>query len=176
MAGISTTRLQGILAIIRGEGDFHVALTNGGSAVVDASDRELVEQYSWFNCNGYARTRTKSGKVILLHRLIMGDGKPGLVIDHEDGDGLNNRRYNLRWASHRENMRNRTTTVGKSRFKGVWLDRSAWRAEIQLNGKKIRLGSFTKEADAARAYDRAAKEYHGDFAKTNADLGLYKLR
>jgi hypothetical protein len=172
MAGIDNTLFDRILEIIRGD-DVAEVPVGTRFARVDAADFALVAEYKW-NYNGRYAFAYGADGVVLMHKLILPSHSARLFVDHVDGDGLNNQRHNLRLASHAENMRNRKATGGKSRFKGVWLSKGAWRAEIQLNGKKIRLGTFTKEADAARAYDRAAVEYHGDFARTNADLGLYR--
>lgn len=173
MAGLPSTQFNRLLAMIRGDDVFRVPLTNGGFALVDAADADLVRDHNWWQIRGYARTNV-SGKHILMHRLILGEGRPKHFVDHEDGDGLNNRRYNLRWATSTENMRNRrANTRGTSRFKGVYLDGHSWRAAIVVRRKKLSLGAFTKERDAARAYDRAAREHFGEFAKTNEDLGLY---
>lgn len=113
-----------------------------------------------------------------MHRLLL----PGYVeVDHVDGEGLNNRRFNLRGATRRQNSYNaRLRSGGSSRFKGVSLDAMAsergaapWRAYIRVDGRQIVLGRFQTEAAAARAYDTAALEVFGEFAATNASFGLY---
>lgn len=140
-------------------------------AAVDAADAAQLAQYRWLYNGRYAYAKV-SGGVVLMHRLVLGALNDQLV-DHIDGDGLNNRRSNLRSCTHAENMRNRCKTAGLSRFKGVHRDKRTWRAQINFEGRRIRLGSFHDEADAARAYDSAASLYHGEFAKTNEALGLY---
>src|SRR5690606_29091416 len=96
-------------------------------------------------------------------------------IDHKDGNGLNNVRSNLRKATLAENNRNVRKQYGTtSRFKGVcWhLRMSKWVARIHYNGTAYYLGSFDDEREAARVYDDWARQLHGEFARTNEDLGL----
>lgn len=98
-------------------------------------------------------------------------------VDHIDGDCLNNRLGNLRWVTHEQNLQNRKKTKSKnkygkySKFKGVyWCQNGSagkWKSQIKVNKKRIRLGSFENELDAARAYNEAAKKYHGEFAYLN---------
>jgi hypothetical protein len=109
-------------------------------------------------------------KRMYLHRAIM-HARKGKLIDHRNGDGLDNRRDNLRLATHSQNMCNRRKTKLKttSRFIGVYFNRETnkWRAAIKCKGKKIALGRFVNEVEAAMAYDAAAKKYHGRFASLN---------
>lgn len=155
-----------------------VSLVNGGLALVDDSDADLVLGHRWF---GVRRGRTRyaatkiNGTPIEMHRMLLGK-MPGKVIDHQSGDGLDNRRKNLRFCSHAENMRNRrkSSAATTSKFKGVWIDSryGKWIAEVRQGGGRWRVGPFDNEIDAARAYDRAARVFHGRFAKTNVALGL----
>jgi hypothetical protein len=108
-------------------------------------------------------------KTMYLHREIMQAPK-GLLVDHKNNDGLDNRRANLRLATHSQNGCNRPRKKnGSSRFKGVIFlkDRKRWSARLKKNGKHIFLGNFKNEIDAARVYDEAAKQYHGEFACLN---------
>lgn len=154
-----------------------VPLTQGKIALVDDADLSLIAQYTWcaqqHHGNWYAMTAT-TGVKIKMHRLIMA-APPKLLVDHVDGDGLNNRRSNLRFSTLSQNQWNTRRSSGLSRFKGVTKAKGckSWIAAITVNGKRIHLGSFIDEADAARAYDEAALEYFGEFACTNAMLGLY---
>ena len=95
----------------------------------------------------------------------------GMVIDHINRDGMNNRRANLRAATHSQNMCNRRKYSGTrhSRHKGIyWKEKvRKWQAMITFEKKTKSLGYFKNEIDAARAYDEAAKKYHGEFACLN---------
>lgn len=103
-----------------------------------------------------------------MHAIINRTPK-GFDTDHRDGDGLNNTRANLRTATRAENGRNRSKsrTGGTSRFKGVHWDKqkSRWRSSIRVNGRLFHVGLFFDEAEAAAAYDAAALEHFGEFAK-----------
>ena len=112
--------------------------------------------------------------MVRMHRVIMGLGPDGPKVDHKDGNGLNNQRENLRLASTIQNGQNRRPDKrGSSKYKGVcWKSRrSHWEASIQHNGKRIHLGCFQNELEAARAYDKTALEFFGEFARIN----LFKL-
>lgn len=153
-----------------------IPLGNGGFAQVDLADYGKVRGIRWnrrtSGPRSYAIADTANGKV-LMHHLIrpLVDGKE---VDHADGDGLNNRRGNLRLCTHGQNMRNRAKHVTKSsRLKGVYRDRDRWRARIVRDGIAYNLGNFESEEAAGRAYDAAAPKIHRSFAKTNADLKLY---
>lgn len=95
----------------------------------------------------------------------------GMVIDHIDHDGLDNRKANLRPATRCQNMyhRKKTAAASRSKYKGVSRRKNSnkWLARIRCEKKSIYLGTFASEIDAAKAYDRAAKKYHGEFASLN---------
>jgi hypothetical protein len=160
---------------IRIEGNIaYVPLTKGYEAVIDAADVALVEAHNWcasVDANTvYAQRKDCSGpkkRTVWLHRAIMGEPS-GLKVDHKDGNGLNNRRYNLREATHAENMRNRRTNENNtSGFKGVYLNKQSekWCAQIKLNGKNRQLGRFDTPEEAHAAYATASAKLHGEFAK-----------
>lgn len=160
-----------------------IALTNGGTALVDERDFARVSRFAWFRLvvrrNVYAARNANYGegqqRVLLMHRFILGLW-PGSDrrIDHRDNNGLNNQRSNLRQGHQRDAVRNQRiqTRPKSSRFKGVhWhCTKSRWAAGICVKGKTLHLGYFLAEVDAAAAYDKAAKQCFGEFAATNAEL------
>ena len=140
-------------------------------------DRELVESRSWFiniqPRTQYVCTHVKqpdgSFKQKKLHQLIMQPPK-GMVVDHINHCGTDNRRENLRVCSkHENNMGRNKNAKGSSRYKGVTLHKQTnkWRAQFQVNKKRVGIGYFTSEEEAARAYDSKAKELFGEFAFLN---------
>lgn len=136
-------------------------------------DYERVKNYTWgVNSQGYARHSTtikRKDHTILLHRFIMKCPK-GMEIDHKNGNRLDNRRSNLRIATHIENCQNSAkTSRNTSGYKGVVFikDKQRWRASITSNGKTIYLGQFKNPRAAGRKYDEAAKVLFGQFARFN---------
>ena len=162
---------------IRVEGDVaYVTLTKGYEAIIDADDVPMASQFNWqalvFAHTVYAQrctARDIDGKQtsILLHRAIM-DAQKGVEVDHICGNGLDNRRANLRFATRSENMCNaRMRLKNKSGYKGVFWHKGnrAWRAKIVLNGIAKELGSFNTPEAAYTAYVKASAEYHGEFGR-----------
>lgn len=148
-----------------------IALTKNRFALVDTDVFEDLSQSKWHVANGYAARRlpkAEGGRVVYMHRLIMQAGK-GQVVDHANGDILDNRRENLRICTHKQNIRNGKSRKGSSIYKGVSKrgDYDAWQAHITVDRKKKNLGCYKDEQDAARAYDAAALEYFGEFANLN---------
>lgn len=157
-------------------------------AEIDDEDYEIVSKYRWHitgngkksYCSAYINKNNMS-----MHRLIMGcthgDGK---MVDHKDGNGLNNQKHNLRFCTHAQNMQNKSISKD-SKYKGIvrhrnttkkWDSKSkkyfiytdfSWSAGITVNGRKIYLGRFEEEINAAKAYDAAAKKYYGEFSNLN---------
>jgi hypothetical protein len=151
----------------------NIELNNTGAiAIVDDEDYPLVKEYRWYSVtfpnggwNTYAETRIGKKKV-RMHTLITGIAG----IDHVNGNGLDNRRSNLRPADHSQNAMNRRKITGtSSRYKGVGYHKylQKWRAYIKVNGRSISLGYFDNEKDAALAYDEAARRYFGKYARPN---------
>lgn len=150
-----------------------IQIANGkGVALVDDDDYEWLNQWKWYAlkhknlryavhdlwCNG-------KKKGILMHLLIL-PAPPGKEIDHRDGNGLKNVRSNLRVCTHAENCRNvKPHRDGTSKYKGVsWCkEKQKWTVHV----KNKHIGRFVSEEDAARAYDVAAIDLFGEFARPN---------
>jgi len=141
----------------------------GGVAIIDAQDVEKVRGWRWGVFNGYAGGKRGRREFIYLHRFILGTDAPS--VDHWDGDPMNNRRSNLRPTTQRGNGANRRSLNknNTSGYRGVVFskEKRRWVAQIKVNYKTKRLGYFDSPQEAARAYDEAAKQYHGQFATLN---------
>lgn len=151
-----------------------VQLSDGTHAIVDPCDLRLVCDHGWYKNNaGYAVARVQN-KLVRMHRLILGV-REGQTIDHINGDRLDNRRCNLRICTRSQNNMNKKKRDNTtSQYKGLYLASDGkWVARVSRDGKTVNLGRFPTQEAAALAYDIAAKTLHGDFAKTNDDLGLY---
>ena len=108
-------------------------------------------------------------KMIWMHKVVASTPE-GMETDHKDGDTLNDQSDNLRNCTHSQNMQNQGKhSNNTSGFKGVcWHKRNKiWRVKIKVNCKEIHLGDYPTPEEAARAYDEAAKKYHGEFARLN---------
>lgn len=106
---------------------------------------------------------------ILVYKAFNDDYNPEMQIDHIDHDRHNNKLSNLRMIPRNQNCWNQKSRGGTSKFKGVsWHKKSSkWQVVIQANNKQIHIGLFISEIDAARAYNQAAKEFHGEYAVLN---------
>ena len=156
-----------------------IPLTQGKFAIVDPEDYERLAKYKWFlsesPTSSYAARwqHSRPGglrKKIWMHREVI-DIPKHMLCDHINGNGLDNRAANLRPATVSQNLCNRPKTKAKTRskYKGLEWDKTQrkWKVRIQCNGKKIYLGSFSKEIDAAKAYDEKARQLFKEFAYLN---------
>ncbi len=149
-----------------------IKLTKNKVTIVDDEDYKKLSKYDWRTMKGtytfYARTWS-NGKHLLMHRFIMNAPK-GMVVDHRDGNGLNNQRSNLKLTTQQENLWNwQNKRKGTSKYKGVHWDSYSgkWRAQIIHNSKKLSLGLFKDEKIAAKAYDDAVIKYRGNKGQPN---------
>ena len=151
-----------------------IRLTQSKVALVDDEDFERVNQYQWHVAKNkgtlwYAAARPDGHKREYMHRFILNLG-PGEMTDHKNGDGLDNRKENLRRCSNSENAHNsKLHGDNHSGFRGVSLHRptNKWQTHIRINGQKVNLGYYANKIDAAKAYDQAAQKYFGEFARLN---------
>lgn len=148
-----------------------VVLSKGKVALVDDEDFEMLSKSSWCVSDGYA-FNTQLGR---MHRMLLG-APEGVMVDHRNGDRLDNRRSNLRLCTNSQNQANRRVVRGVSPFKGVtWQKRPSgrgmWKAVLIANGVAMYLGTFKTDLDAATAYNDAALKHFGEFAHLN-DLTL----
>lgn len=150
-----------------------IELSKGLFAVVDDCDADRVRAHRWHAARRvhttYAASNimTESGRhYALLHRFVMG-ATDGLLVDHINGNGLDNTRSNLRFATPEQNARNRAGR-GASRFVGVRLIGGRWCAFVIPSGTEIYLGSYATEELAAAAFNAAARVVYGEFVRENA--------
>jgi hypothetical protein len=188
-------RIEGILVlplllyrwIWYGYGFRRIRLGGGKFALVDAEDYYHLAMYRWravrdgqqFYATRSFRTKDGKKRKILMHRQIM-KVRWDVLVDHVNRNGLDNRRANLRPATASQNARNRSKISSRktvSRFKGIaaCVGRRGWQARIRVDGKLRFLGYYYDEVEAAKAYDRAARKYHGEFAALNIpDAGPHR--
>lgn len=151
-----------------------VPLTQGKVAHIDPEDRHLIEPYRWYAAKTagecwYAHATPLDGDrrkaKVKMHNLILGRR----WVDHRDGDGLNNRRGNLRPCSNAQNQQNSAARGGASGYKGVsWnTAKQKWRVAFNWQGKTHFVGYFVNETEAALAYNAAVLPLAGEFARLN---------
>lgn len=155
-----------------------IPLTQGAVALVDDSDLALVQCYSWAVSDSgpghrYARASI-NGRPVYMHRLL---AKPSQdeQVDHKNGDGLDNRRNNIRCCEKALNLSNRrAASHNTSGYKGVSLHKPSGRWVANVTHKRVvyHLGYFSEKEEAAAAYNEAASRLHGEFAQLNAISGI----
>lgn len=151
-----------------------IPLTQGQVALVSDDKFEYINQWKWCarkdNKNGkWYAIRKGFGKTILMHRVVINAGE-GVLVDHRDGNGINNQSENLRTCTSSQNQANRGRQANNtSGFCGVVWNKELkkWRAYITVSKRQIHLKYHSDIEDAAKAHDKAAKEYFGEFAVLN---------
>lgn len=158
-----------------------ISLTQNKVALVDREDYEKLSIRKWCaakNKSGtYYAMCSLDNKSVMMHRLLMNFPKK-MEVDHINGNGLDNRKRNLRICTRKQNARNLKKSNGKCKYKGVTLRSGSfvdgkfyknkkYSATIQKNGKFFHIGSFSTELEAALAYDKKANKFYGEFARTN---------
>ena len=153
-----------------------IQLTRGKFAIVDNEDYAIISKFQWYylpTANKEYAARASNGKTQYLHRQLM-KAKSGMTVDHQNGNGLDCRRSNLRCCLLRNNQKNKQKRCdNKTGFKGVRFTnrrKHPYYASIFSNGKGIFLGCFGTAIEAAKAYNQAAKKYHGKYAKLNQNI------
>lgn len=159
-------------------GNRKIPLTRGKFATVDEADFAELSRHTWyaFTSKEHWYAARKAGRldvdvpyrsVIFMHKQLLNTNS---LVDHKDGNGLNNVRANLRPATYSQNNCNRNSRIGSSsKFLGVIWDksRSLWQAKLTYQGVVRHLGRFSSEEEAAKVYDAAAKQLYGEFANPN---------
>lgn len=156
-----------------------IELTKGHTAIIDTSDVEVVRDYKWRSAKGKgtnyvcARRKLDDGRVktIFLHRLLMNPER-GLVVDHINGEGLDNRRTNLRVVTvAQNNLNSRVRSDSQTGVKGAYYDKrkGTYYSRIRANDKSMYLGTFKTAEEAAQAYAEASEKYHGEYGRTYLD-------
>lgn len=152
-----------------------IQLTNSTlKAIISFEDVEKCIKWKWM-LDSKGRPACTTGKHKRLHQFIFGESpEPGQMVDHRNRDKMDCRRRNMRWCTNAENVSNGSKRCyagakTSSRFKGVTWDKHAgkWLVQIIKNYKKTNLGRFSDETEAARTYNAAALEIHGEFASVN---------
>ena len=154
-----------------------IPLTKNEFALVDDEDYDFLMRWKWSYARGYAIRANnfkkpcgkRSTNIIHMHRVV-NNTPDGFETDHINDDKLDNRKDNLRSCTKSENNMNRKSYErSSSKYKGVFLVKSnkKWRASIGINGKRKTLGTFELEIDAAKAYNKSALIYFGEFARLN---------
>lgn len=151
-----------------------IELTQGQFAIIDDQDLEKIGT-GWYalyirSVRSFYAMRHKGKGLETMAKVIMAPVPPGYQVDHINHETLDNRRENLRICTRSQNQHNkRINRNNRSGYKGVsWVAKSKnWRASIRLNNKTFHLGYYYDPENAARAYDKKAKELFGDYCLLN---------
>ncbi len=146
-----------------------IPLTQGKFALVDDEDYEYLNQWKWHYASFHAYRKDITGKTIAMHNLVIKPPK-GKLVDHKNGNGIDNQRSNLRFATSKQNSYNSKKKPGKGNFKGVCQKAhypNKYFTSISKDKKQYYIGYFENEHHAAVAYDLWADYFFGDFARTN---------
>ena len=157
-----------------------IPLGHGKEAIVDDTDYDWLTQWTWRasskrHGHRYATRTDENNCTVSMHRVIM-QPSDDMQVDHINQNGLDNRRKNLRIATHSQNLANRKRHKNNtSGYMGVWKDnrrrRKPWRAEVRFHNKKYTCGAHATPEEAAHAYDAMARKLHGEFATLNFPKG-----
>jgi hypothetical protein len=149
-----------------------------GTAIIDEQDFDRISQYKWYSFDNdgtgsrcYAICKIR-GKTVYMHRMVMG-AQDGEYVDHIDGNGLNNSRSNLRFATlSQNNMNQRMRPDNTSGHKGIsWCpDREKYQVYVNIDRKRKSLGRYRTLEEAIYVRDQAVKEHYGEFARENTSL------
>jgi AP2-like factor (euAP2 lineage) len=151
-----------------------IKVRNDIVAKIDDEDYEFLSSFNWVFSIGYAKRNIRKSENMkktmdYMHRMIM-NAKDGEMVDHINGDTLDNRRKNLRIVTPLQNQMNKKPSrFSSSRYKGVCWKKlyQKWESNIRINGRSIFLGRYDCEEDAAKAYNDAASNSFGEFARLN---------
>jgi hypothetical protein len=127
-------------------------------ALIDADDADLILPLSWYSVSSRGAFYAKTGKNTRMHRLILGMTNPNLIVDHINGNGLDNRKANLRIVDVKTNVQNRQRSRAGNKCPGVYKDRGKWRGQVTVDYKKYNVGTFACEDDAIVAVNEFRKK------------------
>jgi hypothetical protein len=144
--------------------------------IIDSEDLEIFKKYKWNICNkkgtlyilSFIKINGKR-KTIYYSRVIT-NAPDNVIVDHIDGNTLDNRKCNLRFVNKKQNAQNmKSNKNSTSKYKGVSFDkqRKLWRVVLKVDMKQIYIGRFNLEKDAALAYNKSALQYFGEYARLN---------
>ena len=131
-----------------------VPLSNGGSFIIDERDAAFVMAHKWYSVQSRRTNYVKTGKNERLHRLLMCVVHKHLIVDHINGNGLDNRRSNLRIVNVAQNVANRQKSRSGNKCPGVYKSGGKWLARVTVNYVQHRIGLFDHESDAIAAVNK----------------------